>query len=180
MYTAFIYLQSLTVWGEKEKIKSSSEGNQLFILCYQPGVMCVCQKARSYNKSYLIKSWRTALEPWPLGSEFPVPLMNKGRPLPSSAFVDRSGTSRLFHWVFFCSFSSSRGQGWEGCGAEATGNCSSRHRQQHTPCGRARDRLSLAVDLLPEQGLGECPPWPGYPGQEPSQRRPGETSLREG
>lgn len=50
MYSAFIYLQSLTVWGRGGgvKIKSSSDGNQLFILCFlvnQPGFnVCLSER----------------------------------------------------------------------------------------------------------------------------------------
>lgn len=98
--------------------------------------------------------------------------------------VHASGRVRFFmsvRRIFSCSFSRSRGQGWEGRSAstaEATGNCSTSYKQRNTPCSRACDHLPLAVDLLPKPGLGECLPWPGHPGQEPSYRRPGKPESR--
>lgn len=95
--------------------------------------------------------------------------------------VDGSGFFTSVRWTLSCSFSRSRGRGWAGRSAstaEATGNCSTSYKQQCTPCSRACDRLPLTIGLLPKPGLGECLPWPGHPGQEPSYRRPGKPESR--
>lgn len=182
MYTVFIYWQSLTVGGgreEKWKVALKEISWLYCVLSYNHLVLCVfVRKPHLIQQvlfNHIMQKCTEAVATW-----LRVPILSWIKDDHClRVHVDRSGTSRLCRWVFSCSFSRSRGQGWEGCSAEATGNCSTRHRRQHTPCGRACDRLSLAVDLLPEQGLGERPPWPGYPGQEPSQRWPGETPLRE-
>lgn len=125
------------------------------------------------------------MKPRPLASVLSMCFMNKEWQLALCACVCAWGPIGCFlmpvRWVFSCSFSRSRGQGWEGRSAspaEATGNCSTCYRQQYTPCSRACDHLSLAVDLLPKRGFGEYLPWPGHPGQEPSHGGQGKPASR--